>query len=58
MSKHKVESEMFSEIETAARRDAALKRMLTMPPKPHKELVESPKDRPTNPRSRAERKSA
>lgn len=30
--------ETYSEEETVARREAALKRMLRMPPKPHKEM--------------------
>jgi hypothetical protein len=30
--------EKFSEKETAARRDATIKRMIAMPPKPHSEM--------------------
>ena len=47
--------EKFSEKETAARRDATIKRMIAMPPKPHSEMkigkprgkkAESPKRKP------------
>lgn len=31
------DEETYSDVETAARADAALKRMLTTPPKPHKD---------------------
>ena len=31
-------SDQFSEKEVAARRDAVLKRMIAMPPKPHSEM--------------------
>jgi hypothetical protein len=36
MSKEKTES--YSEKETAERRDATIKRMIAMPPKPHSEM--------------------
>jgi hypothetical protein len=36
--KSKEVGEQFSEKETAARRDATIKRMIAMPPKPHAEM--------------------
>ncbi len=38
--------DQYSEAETVARREAALKRMLATPPKPHKEMVGQSKGRP------------
>jgi hypothetical protein len=33
-----MKDDQFSEKETAARRDATIKRMIAMPPKPHSEM--------------------
>jgi hypothetical protein len=37
----KAQKEQYSEAETVERRDAVLKRMLSMPPKPHSEMKTS-----------------
>jgi hypothetical protein len=44
--------DQYSEAETLARREAALKRMLTTPPKPLKTMVAKPTGRVTNPKGR------
>ena len=38
MTKHAPDADAYSEEETVKRREAALKRMLQTPPKPHKEM--------------------
>jgi len=48
----------YTEAETIARREAALKRMLSTPPTPHKDVAGQPKERPAKPRGRAKTKSA
>jgi hypothetical protein len=50
--------DQYNEAETVARREAALKRMLTTPPKPLKKMVSNPTGRVTNPKGRAKTKSA
>lgn len=35
---HKQQNDIYSEEETVERREAALKRMLRTPPKPHKDM--------------------
>jgi hypothetical protein len=44
MAKTDQENEIYSEEETVARREAALKRLLATPHKPHKKTAEPPKE--------------
>jgi hypothetical protein len=46
MKKTNREEDAYSEAETVARREAALKRMLTTPPKPHKSMHQRQSEKP------------